>query len=96
VRAAVEEMKNQGAVIVSVPLPELNTAMAGTSVIDFEFSEDSVTISRRVPIRRFIRCRKSWISAYFMLPSKAATEGGWLPKAATRKNIRKPWRSALP
>jgi hypothetical protein len=40
VRAAVEEMKNQGAVIVSVPLPELNTAMAGTSVIDFEFSED--------------------------------------------------------
>jgi len=33
-------MKNQGAVIVSVPLPELNTAMAGTSVIDFEFSED--------------------------------------------------------
>ena len=40
VRAAVEEMKKEGAEAVPVPMPELNAAIEGTSVIDFEFRED--------------------------------------------------------
>ena len=40
VRAAVEEMKKEGAEAVPVPMPELIAAIEGTSVIDFEFRED--------------------------------------------------------
>jgi len=40
VRAAVDEMKKAGAVIVSVPMPELNADLEGVSLIGFEFQED--------------------------------------------------------
>ena len=40
VRAAIEEFKKEGAVTVSVPLPELNAALDGSSVINAEFKED--------------------------------------------------------
>jgi amidase len=39
-RAAVEEMKKAGAVIISVPMPELNADLEGVSLIGFEFPED--------------------------------------------------------
>lgn len=39
-RAAVEELKKAGATVVSVPMPELNAALAGISLIDAEFNED--------------------------------------------------------
>jgi Asp-tRNA(Asn)/Glu-tRNA(Gln) amidotransferase A subunit family amidase len=40
VRAAIDEMKKQGATVVDVPLPELNATLEGSSVIDLEFKED--------------------------------------------------------
>jgi len=40
VRAAIEEFKKQGAVAVAVPMPELNAALDGSSVINLEFKED--------------------------------------------------------
>ena len=40
VRAAVEELKKQGAIPVPVPLPELTAALDGASVIASEFKED--------------------------------------------------------
>src|SRR5262249_14531492 len=40
VRAAIEELKQQGAVGVSVPMPELTAALDGSSVINTEFKED--------------------------------------------------------
>jgi len=40
VRAAIEEMKKEGAVAVSIPLPELNADLEGSSVINTEFKED--------------------------------------------------------
>jgi Asp-tRNA(Asn)/Glu-tRNA(Gln) amidotransferase A subunit family amidase len=40
VRAAIDEMKKQGAEVVAVPMPALNDALEGSSVIEFEFQED--------------------------------------------------------
>jgi Asp-tRNA(Asn)/Glu-tRNA(Gln) amidotransferase A subunit family amidase len=40
VRAAIDQMKAQGAVVVSVAMPDLNAALEGTSLIDLEFQED--------------------------------------------------------
>jgi Asp-tRNA(Asn)/Glu-tRNA(Gln) amidotransferase A subunit family amidase len=40
VRASIEDLKNQGATAVSVPMPELMAALNGSSVIDTEFKED--------------------------------------------------------
>ena len=40
VRAAIDEMKKEGAVPVPVPMPELMTALDGSSVINTEFKED--------------------------------------------------------
>ncbi|HLG99475.1 MAG TPA: amidase family protein [Bryobacteraceae bacterium] len=40
VRASIEEIKKQGAVATSVPLPELTAALNGSSVINAEFKED--------------------------------------------------------
>src|SRR5579872_5342190 len=40
VRASIEEFKKEGAVAVSVPIPELNADLNGSSVINAEFKED--------------------------------------------------------
>ena len=40
VRASIEELKQQGAVTISVPLPDLNADLNGSSVINAEFKED--------------------------------------------------------
>jgi amidase len=40
VRAAIDEMKKQGAIPVAIPLPELQSALDGASVIALEFKED--------------------------------------------------------
>lgn len=40
VRASIEELKKEGAVATSVPLPELTAALNGSSVINAEFKED--------------------------------------------------------
>jgi amidase len=40
VRAAIDEMKKEGAIAVTVPMPELTAALEGSSVIDYEFKED--------------------------------------------------------
>src|SRR5579864_6340362 len=40
VRASIEELKKEGVVPSSVPLPELNTDLNGSSVINSEFKED--------------------------------------------------------
>ncbi len=40
VRASIEEMKKEGTVATSVPLPELTAALNGSSVINAEFKED--------------------------------------------------------
>jgi Asp-tRNA(Asn)/Glu-tRNA(Gln) amidotransferase A subunit family amidase len=40
VRASIEELKKDGAVTVSVPIPELLAALEGSSVINTEFKED--------------------------------------------------------
>jgi Asp-tRNA(Asn)/Glu-tRNA(Gln) amidotransferase A subunit family amidase len=40
VRAAIEEMKKEGAVVVSAPMPELTADLEGSSLIDLEFNED--------------------------------------------------------
>lgn len=40
IRASIEELKKQGAVATSVPLPELTSALNGSSVINAEFNED--------------------------------------------------------
>ena len=40
VRAAIDEMKKQGAEVVSVPMPELDAALEGSAVIEFEFQQD--------------------------------------------------------
>src|ERR1019366_7936827 len=40
VRAAIDEMKKEGAVVVSAPMPELTADLEGSSLIDLEFSED--------------------------------------------------------
>jgi len=40
VRASIEEFKKEGAEVASVPLPELTSALAGSSVINTEFKED--------------------------------------------------------
>ena len=39
-RAAIEEMKKAGAIIVSVPMPELTADLEGASLINYEFRED--------------------------------------------------------
>ncbi len=39
-RAAVDEMKKLGAVVVTVPMPELTADLEGVSLIGFEFKED--------------------------------------------------------
>lgn len=43
VRAAIEELKKEGASAVSVPLPELLPALGGSSMIALEFREDLAT-----------------------------------------------------
>jgi len=43
VRASIEELKKEGAVTSSVPLPELTTDLNGSSVINSEFKEDLAT-----------------------------------------------------
>ena len=40
VRASIEEFKKEGAIIFSVPMPELTAALDGSSVINAEFKED--------------------------------------------------------
>src|SRR5579863_9886400 len=40
VRASIEDLKKEGAVAVSVPMPELTAALDGSSVINSEFKED--------------------------------------------------------
>jgi amidase len=40
VRASIEELKKEGAVTVSVPMPELMAALDGSPVINAEFKED--------------------------------------------------------
>jgi amidase len=40
VRASIEELKKEGAMAVSVPMPELMAALDGSSVINAEFKED--------------------------------------------------------
>ncbi len=40
---AIDEMRKQGAEVVSVPLPDLTAALEGSSVIDSEFKEDLAT-----------------------------------------------------
>jgi amidase len=40
VRASIEEIKKEGAIAVSVPMPELMAALDGSSVINAEFKED--------------------------------------------------------
>ena len=40
IRASIEEIKKEGAVAVSVPMPGLTAALDGSSVIDAEFKED--------------------------------------------------------
>jgi Asp-tRNA(Asn)/Glu-tRNA(Gln) amidotransferase A subunit family amidase len=40
VRASIEDLKKEGAVTVSVPMPELMAALDGSSVINAEFKED--------------------------------------------------------
>jgi amidase len=40
VRASIEELKKEGAMTVSVPMPELMAALDGSSVINAEFKED--------------------------------------------------------
>jgi hypothetical protein len=43
VRATIEELKKEGAVAVSVPMPELIAALDGSAVINTEFKEDLAT-----------------------------------------------------
>jgi amidase len=43
VRAAIDEMQKQGAIVVPVPLPDLIAALDGSSMIDLEFKEDLST-----------------------------------------------------
>ncbi|MEK6321664.1 MAG: amidase family protein [Acidobacteriota bacterium] len=40
VRAAIEEMKKQGATVVDIPIPNLNELLRDSSLIDFEFKGD--------------------------------------------------------
>jgi Asp-tRNA(Asn)/Glu-tRNA(Gln) amidotransferase A subunit family amidase len=43
VRAAIEELKKEGATAISVPMPDLQAALDGSSVINLEFKEDLAT-----------------------------------------------------
>src|SRR5215472_2632345 len=40
VRASIEEFKKEGAVVVSIPMPDLQASLNGSSVINSEFKED--------------------------------------------------------
>ena len=40
VRAAIDEFQKEGAIAVTVPMPDLNAALGGSSVINAEFKED--------------------------------------------------------
>lgn len=91
VRAAVEEMKKEGAIAVSVPMPELNAATAGTSVIDFEFSEDFRTYLAQSPSPPVHSLQEIMDKGLF----HASLEGGYRRRLESKGRDSDEYRKAL-